>query len=148
MRPPIISFEQAQDHIIQQVLHAEKKPYLAILFGNPNSGKSTLARSTRDILYYDHQLIGITPFGKDSPDDWILEYARDFMLIEDIYPGDNICSYVPRLFSRDFDLTLFLTPSISLITPQEWEYLTNKDHFFYQKMDYIVENPLAKVKRI
>ncbi len=148
MRPPIISFEQAQDHIVQQVLHAEQKPYLALLFGNPNSGKSTLAKRCRDNLYYEHNLMGITPIGRDSPDDWILEYARDFMLIEDIYPGDDINSYLRRLFSRDLDLTILLTPSVSLITPQEWEYFTNKDHFFYQQIDYIVENPLAKVKRL
>lgn len=148
MRPAIISFEQAQDHIVEQVLRAEQKPYSALVMGHPNSGKSKLARSCRDFLYSHHHLIGITPISRDSPDNWVLKYAQDFMFIEDIYPGGDINSYLQHLFSRDLDLTLLLTPSVSEIDPQEWEYFTDKDHFFFQHIDYIVENRNARIKRV
>ncbi len=148
MRPAIISFEQAQDHIIKEVLHAEQKPYLVLLMGDPNSGKSTLARRCRESLYNNHQLIGINQISGDNPDDVVFKYARDFMIIEDVFPCGNINSYLQRLFSRDLDLTLFLTSSVSAITEGEWNYLTRRENLFFTNLGYIVENSNARIKRV
>ncbi len=148
MRPAIISFEQAQEHIIEQVLHAEQRPYLALLMADPNSGKSTLARTCRDYLYNNHNLMGINQIGEDNPDNFVLKYARGFLFIEDVFPCGNINGYTQRLFSRDLDLTLFLTPSVSKMTAGEWGYLTERENTFFTDLSFVVENRNARIKRV